>query len=61
MGFRELLLPSKVGEAAKLQSMPPVATWTNLTMKKFSLNLMLKMPSTAYAEAPFFKKLKNTS
>jgi len=22
---------------------------------------MLKMPSTAYAETPFFKKLKNTS
>jgi len=30
-------------------------------MTKFSSSLMLKMPSTAYAETSFFKKLKNTS
>jgi len=27
----------------------------------FDLNLILKMPSTAYAKTLFFKKLKNTS
>jgi len=60
-----LLLPSQVGVGTpwcvKLQSTPPVTSWTNPTMTKFSLNLMLKMPSTAYAETPFFKKLKKTS
>jgi len=39
----------------------PVTSWTNLSMTKFSSNLMLKMPSTEYAEIPFSKKLKNTS
>jgi len=38
-----------------------VASWINPTMIEFSLNLMLKMTSTAYTETPFFKKLKNTS
>jgi len=28
---------------------------------KVLLKLDVKMPSTAYAEIPFFKKLKNTS
>jgi len=38
--------------------MPLIISWTNLTAIPFHLNLTLKMPSTAYAETLFFKKLK---